>query len=98
LQKSRKRSHVIPQVCGHYLNRSELSVQNFAGLSLTEAAARGDLNGGFRNDHRDFVLFKTAFEVTSGLGSFAGMPGVPEPAVSAMAFKAFLAVIRRCGP
>ena len=36
------------------------SITNLAGLTLAEAAARGDLNGDFRNDHQDFVLFKNA--------------------------------------
>jgi hypothetical protein len=71
--------------------------ENFAGLTLAEAAARGDLNGDLRNDHEDFVLFKTAFEATNGLGSFAAMLAVPEPAVSALALIALLTVARRRG-
>jgi hypothetical protein len=69
--------------------------QSLAGLTLAEAAARGDLNGDLRNDHEDFVLFKSAFEATNGLGSFAAMLLVPEPAVSTMAMVALLGVMRR---
>jgi hypothetical protein len=40
----------------------------------------GDLNGDFRNDHADFVMFKTAYEAANGTGSFATMlTAVPEP-------------------
>ena len=40
----------------------------------------GDLNGDFRNDHADFVIFKAAFEAANGAGSFAAMLAfVPEP-------------------
>jgi hypothetical protein len=69
--------------------------QSLAGLTLAEAAARGDLNGDLRNDHEDFVLFKSAFEATNGLGSFAAMLLVPEPAVSTMAVIALLGFVRR---
>jgi hypothetical protein len=69
--------------------------QSLAGLTLAEAAARGDLNGDLRNDHQDFTLFKAAFEATNGLGSFAAMLLVPEPAVSTMAVIALLGVVRR---
>ena len=42
-----------------------------------------DVNGNFRNDHADFVLFKDAYETANGTGSFATMLAtVPEPTVS----------------
>jgi hypothetical protein len=42
------------------------------------------LTGDFRNDHADFLLFKTAFETANGAGSFAtSIVRVPEP-VSAL--------------
>jgi len=54
------------------------------GLTLAEAMARGDLNGDFRNNHEDFVLFKSAFDATNGPGSFAAMLVVPEPMTAAL--------------
>ena len=40
----------------------------------------GDLNGDFKNNHADFVIFKTAFEAANGTGSFASaLTSVPEP-------------------
>jgi exodeoxyribonuclease-3 len=53
---------------------------NLTGLTPSQAHAMGDLNGDFRNDHADFVLFKTAYEAANGAGSFATMlTAVPEP-------------------
>ena len=49
------------------------------GLTRSQAFARGDLNGDFRNDHADFALFKSVFEKENGAGSFAALVGVPEP-------------------
>ena len=54
------------------------------GLTAAEAAALGDLDGDFRNDHRDFVLFKHAYEAANGVGSFADLlQAVPEPTTMA---------------
>ena len=53
---------------------------NLTGLTHAQAYAMGDLNGDFRNDHDDFVIFKTAFEASNGAGSFVAMlTSVPEP-------------------
>ena len=53
---------------------------NLAALTHSQAYAMGDLNGDFRNDHADFVIFKAAFEAAHGTGSFATMlASVPEP-------------------
>jgi hypothetical protein len=50
------------------------------GLTHAQAYAMGDLNGDFRNDHADFVIFKTAFDAANGSGSFVTMlTSVPEP-------------------
>ncbi|MCC6492743.1 MAG: metallophosphoesterase [Pirellulales bacterium] len=57
---------------------------SMAGLTLAEAAARGDLNGDLRNDHEDFVLFKSAYESTYGAGSFEALLSVPEPSAWAL--------------
>jgi endonuclease/exonuclease/phosphatase family metal-dependent hydrolase len=53
---------------------------NLFGLTPSQARAMGDLNGDFRNDHADFVIFKQEYEDSYGLGSFAQMLSVPEPA------------------
>jgi len=54
---------------------------DMTGLTSIEALALGDLNGDFRNNHADFVLFKEAFNATHGAGAFAAMlAAVPEPA------------------
>jgi endonuclease/exonuclease/phosphatase family metal-dependent hydrolase len=58
---------------------------NLTGLTKPQAFARGDLNGDFKNDHADFVLFKSIFESANGAGSFALLARVPEPASGAIA-------------
>jgi endonuclease/exonuclease/phosphatase family metal-dependent hydrolase len=56
---------------------------NLIGLTHAQAYAMGDLNGDFRNDHADFVIFKTAFDASNGAGSFVAMlTSVPEPSAS----------------
>ncbi len=53
---------------------------NLTGLTHAQAYAVGDLNGDFRNDHADFILFKEAYDAANGTGAFAAMVGaVPEP-------------------
>lgn len=53
---------------------------DMTGLTMAEALALGDLNGDFRNNHADFVLFKNAFNATNGAGAFGAMLAtVPEP-------------------
>jgi glucose/arabinose dehydrogenase len=63
---------------------------DFAGLTPAQARALGDLNNDFRNDELDFGLFKTAYEDFNGLGSFAAMLRVPEPASAATAAMALV--------
>lgn len=53
---------------------------DLTGLSSSQAFQRGDLNGDFRNNHADFVIFKQAYESLMGVGSFAHLLAVPEPA------------------
>ena len=58
---------------------------DLSGLTEQQAYEMGDLNGDYRNDHADFVLFKTAFEAANGDGSFAAMvAAVPEPTTSSL--------------
>lgn len=53
---------------------------DMSGLTRQQAYDMGDLNGDFRNNHADFVMFKTAFEDANGSGSFEAMiAAVPEP-------------------
>ena len=57
---------------------------NLSGKTYAQAYAMGDLNGDFRNDHADFVLFKSAYESAHGVGSFALLAAqVPEPSTTA---------------
>ena len=48
-------------------------------LSAEEAFSRGDLDGNGRSDEADFALFKTAYEMANGRGSFAQLSKIPEP-------------------
>lgn len=60
---------------------------DMTGLTASQAYALGDLNGDFKNNHADFVLFKTLFESANGAGSFAAMlVTVPEPGYLAMVY------------
>jgi len=54
--------------------------RDMTGLTPTQAFAMGDLNGDFRNNHADFVIFKNAFEAANGADAFAALfAHVPEP-------------------
>jgi hypothetical protein len=56
---------------------------NLTTLSKAQAYALGDLNGDLRNDFEDFALFKQAYDIANGAGSFAEMvASVPEPATT----------------
>ncbi len=71
---------------------------NMTGLTRGQALALGDLNGDFRNDHADFVLFKSAFDSANGTGSFVAMLGVvPEPATILLALFGSLTVASQTG-
>ena len=52
---------------------------DFSGMSLIEAFQQGDLDADFDNDFQDFRLFKEAYDLANGPGSFAAMEAVPEP-------------------
>jgi hypothetical protein len=65
--------------------------RDMTGLTPAQAFAMGDLNGDFRNNHADFVIFKRAFEAAHGADSFAALlAGVPEPPTI------FLALVIAC--
>jgi hypothetical protein len=54
--------------------------RDMTGLTPAQAFAMGDLNGDFRNNHADFVIFKRAFEAAHGADAFAALfAEVPEP-------------------
>jgi hypothetical protein len=52
---------------------------NMSNFTAAQAMAAGDLNGDFRNDHADFVMFKATYDAINGAGSFTAMLAVPEP-------------------
>ena len=53
---------------------------DLSGLTAAQARMKGDMNGDFQNDHRDFVIFRQAYELEHGAGSLAAALQVPEPA------------------
>lgn len=60
---------------------------DLSGLTPTQRAARGDLNGNGRVDFADFRQFQSDFNFLNGAGSFAAMlAAVPEPASATLAF------------
>lgn len=66
---------------------------NMTGYTVAQALAAGDLNSDFRNDHADFVLFKSAFDAVNGAGAFVAMAAsVPEPGTVSLIVLAATAV------
>jgi hypothetical protein len=53
--------------------------KNFTGMSATEAFQMGDLNGDFKNDFADLVIFRQAYNQVNGAGAFEAALAVPEP-------------------
>jgi hypothetical protein len=68
---------------------------NMSGFTRSAALGLGDLNGDFRNDFTDFVMFKAAFESLNGQGSFAAMLRVPEPSAMVLLTAAGLTIACR---
>jgi glucose/arabinose dehydrogenase len=66
---------------------------DMAGMTPTEAMARGDLNADFRNDRFDFGLFKTAYDDANGSGAFTRLLNVPEPAAAQLCVVAAAALL-----
>ncbi len=53
---------------------------SLAGLTNAQAYARGDLNGDFVTNLRDFILFRQAYDTANGDGALLNaINGVPEP-------------------
>jgi endonuclease/exonuclease/phosphatase family metal-dependent hydrolase len=74
----------------HLLRSNQFA--DLTGYNSQQAWQYGDLNGDYRNDHGDFVLFKAAYEGANGAGSFAAML-VPESAGAALAALALRALV-----
>jgi hypothetical protein len=56
---------------------------NLTSLSKAQAYRLGDLDGDLHDDFADFALFKNAYDVANGAGSFAVMAAsVPEPSTA----------------
>jgi endonuclease/exonuclease/phosphatase family metal-dependent hydrolase len=71
---------------------------DMTALTRSEAYELGDLTGDFRNDHADFVIFKTSFEAANGAGSFAAMLAVvPEPGSAVLIAGALMFCLFRRG-
>lgn len=68
---------------------------NLSGLSIEQAYYKGDLNGDFKINFYDFLLFRSAYEADNGKGSFVGLDyRVPEPSNVALAVIAISAMHR----
>jgi hypothetical protein len=73
---------------------------DMTGLTPTQTFALGDLNGDYRNNHADFVLFKAAFDTANGTRAFAEMLArVPEPSTVLLGILGFaVACLARNSP
>jgi hypothetical protein len=72
--------------------------KDLSGKTLQQAFFLGDLNHDLKNDHDDFVAFKTLYEAANGSGSFSRMvAGVPEPSTLVLTlFSGLLFLAPRC--
>lgn len=52
---------------------------DLTGLSPDQARLKGDLNGDYSSDFKDFVIFRGAYDLAHGAGSFEALAAVPEP-------------------
>jgi endonuclease/exonuclease/phosphatase family metal-dependent hydrolase len=77
----------------HVLRSNQFT--DLTSLNSQQAWQRGDLNGDFRNDHADYIIFKAAFESAHGLGSLANALAVPEPSGTMLVGLGILAVFGR---
>jgi hypothetical protein len=58
---------------------------DLSGLTPEETRRRGDINGDGVNNFQDFVLFRQAYDMAHGAGSFAALASyVPEPSAVAL--------------
>jgi hypothetical protein len=75
-----------------YLLYSAGMHMDLTGLPPAVAYEKGDLNGDFRNDYADFLLFRQAYDAWNGAGALATDLSVPEPTAAALALTAWAAV------
>lgn len=69
---------------------------DLSSLTLSEAYAKGDLDGDLDNDFDDFLRFKADYDAFNGAGSFALMAAsVPEPATLGLLAPALLLMFQR---
>lgn len=68
---------------------------DFAGMTASQAAEYGDLDGDFDNDLTDFIYFKTAFVQEFGPRRVEAMFSVPEPSALLLASLAGLVGLGR---
>lgn len=52
---------------------------DLTGLTVDQARLKGDMNGDFKSDFNDFVIFRGAYDMAHGAGSFDARVAVPEP-------------------
>jgi hypothetical protein len=57
---------------------------DLSGLTSDAAYRKGDMNSDGVNDFNDFVLFRQAYDIAHGAGSFAALGAVPEPTIIAL--------------
>jgi hypothetical protein len=70
--------------------------KELSGLTKQQAYFAGDLTADLKNDHDDFVIFKTLYDIANGSGSFAEMvSGVPEPSSFSLLLISGLAFVLR---
>lgn len=68
-----------------YVVFSENLLTYVTALTLQQAALLGDMTADLKIDGRDFVSFRTAYDIENGAGAFQAMSAaLPEPGAAAM--------------
>jgi hypothetical protein len=72
--------------------------KDLSGFSLQQSYFAGDLTADLKNDHDDFVIFKTLYEANNGAGSFNAMlASTPEPSTISLLLISGLVLGLRAG-
>lgn len=59
--------------------------EDFAGMTIAQAATLGDLDGNLSNNYDDFLLFEADFDAANGAGALAALiSAVPEPSTTVL--------------